>query len=186
MRKKKVYIILGSVLCVFMGMLGFSCAREGISDFFIEDFFEQTGESQNVSPEKNNQQNSNNVSQKEKHEGDFVQASIIHASGKTLKRRIRVPNGYKRTKCKPDSIGVFLRNYPMKKDGSPVRLYNGSKKGNQNAHVAVFKLPIEAEDLQQCADSVMRVYAEYFWKTGQEERIKFHFVDGFLYCAEAF
>ena len=68
----------------------------------------------------------------------------------------------------------------MKKDGSSVLLYDGSRKGNQSAHAAVFKLPIEEEDLQQCADSIMRVYAEYFWKTGQKERIQFHFVDGFL------
>ena len=68
----------------------------------------------------------------------------------------------------------------MKKDGKPVLLYDKSKKNNQSAHAAIFKLPIENEDLQQCADSVMRVYAEYFWHTGQKDRIKFHFVDGFL------
>ena len=43
----------------------------------------------------------------------------------------------------------------------------------------VIKLPMEKEDLQQCADSVIRVYAEYFWHSGKRERISFRFVDGF-------
>lgn len=51
---------------------------------------------------------------------------------------------------------------------------------NQNAQIAVFKLPIENENLQQCADSVMRVYAEYYWHTKQYDKIQFHLSDGFL------
>ena len=104
---------------------------------------------------------------------------IINAKGSTLKKRIRTPDGYKRNKADKDSLTSFLRNYPLKKDGQPVLLYDGEKKGNQDAHAAVFKLPIENENLQQCADSVMRVYAEYLWKTNQKEKISFHFVDGF-------
>lgn len=106
--------------------------------------------------------------------------AIIQADGDTLKTRICVPEGYQRTKAGKDSLTAFLRNYAMKEDGSPVRFYNGKKKGNQGAHAAVFDLPIEKEDLQQCADSIMRVYAEYYWNTGQYDKIAFHFVDGFL------
>lgn len=73
----------------------------------------------------------------------------------------------------------ILRNYAMEPDQSPVLLYDGSKKRNQKAHVAVFDLPLEHEDLQQCADSVIRVYAEYFWSTKQYDRIAFHFTNGF-------
>lgn len=105
--------------------------------------------------------------------------AIINPEGKTLQERVAPPPGYERTEAKGDSLTTFLREYPLKKAGKPVLLYNGEKKGNQGAHVAVFKLPLEKEDLQQCADSVMRVYAEYFWKTGQKERISFRFVDGF-------
>ncbi len=104
---------------------------------------------------------------------------IINPEGKTLQERVAPPPGYERTEAKGDSLTTFLREYPLKKAGKPVLLYNGEEKGNQSAHVAVFKLPLEKEDLQQCADSVMRVYAEYFWKTGQKERISFRFVDGF-------
>lgn len=104
---------------------------------------------------------------------------IINPEGNTLQERIATPPGYERTKAKRDSLTEFLREYPLKKAGKPVLLYNGEKKGNQDAHVAVFKLPLEKENLQQCADTVMRVYAEYFWKTEQKDRISFRFVDGF-------
>lgn len=105
--------------------------------------------------------------------------AIVNAKGKSLQERIVPPLGFERTKAGKNSLTTFLREYPLKKAGKPVLLYNGEEKGNQNAHAAVFKLPLEKEDLQQCADSVMRVYAEYFWKTGQKERISFRFVDGF-------
>ena len=110
---------------------------------------------------------------------DIPAASLIDASGMTLESRIHTPDGYTRTSEDAGNLADFLRNYAMKEDQSPVLLYDGSKKGNQNAHVAVFDLPIEPEDLQQCADSVIRVYAEYFWSTGQYDRIAFHFTSGF-------
>lgn len=106
-------------------------------------------------------------------------AALINPEGNTLQERVAPPPGYERVEAKPDSLAAFLREYPLKEAGKPVLLYNGQKKGNRGAHVAVFKLPLEKEDLQQCADTVMRVYAEYFWKTGQKERISFRLVDGF-------
>ena len=110
---------------------------------------------------------------------DRKAASLLHPEGMTLETRFGVPDGYERVQAEEGSLQQFLRNYPMKKYGSPVLLYNGKKKYSQNHHASVFQLPIENEDLQQCADSVMRVYAEYFWNTGQHERIGFHFVNGF-------
>lgn len=113
-------------------------------------------------------------------EGEEAPLPILHAEGKTLETRVAVPEGYRRTRAEKNSLSAFLRDYPLKKDGSPVRCYNGRKKSNQNAHAAVFRLPIEKEDLQQCADSVMRMYAEYYWSIGKYDKIAFHFVDGFL------
>lgn len=104
----------------------------------------------------------------------------IVPSGMTLESRINTPEGYTRTTCTEGSLAAFLRGYSMKEDGAPVLLYNGEQKGNQRAHAAVFALPIEEENLQQCADSVMRVYAEYCWQMGCPEKLKFHFTNGFL------
>ncbi|MDD7403576.1 MAG: DUF4846 domain-containing protein [Butyribacter sp.] len=104
----------------------------------------------------------------------------ISAEGKTLEQRINVPEGYTRTEEKDDSLGTFLRTYKLKKDGSPVLLYDGTEKGNQNAHAAIFKLPIEKEDLQQCADSVMRVFGEYYYSKGDYQKIQFTLGGGFV------
>lgn len=93
--------------------------------------------------------------------------------------RFRTPDGYQRTAVEEGSFSEFLRNYPLKKAESPVLLYNGREKGNQRAHAAVLQLPIENEDLQQCADSVMRMYAEYLWNVKQYDKIMFHLSDGF-------
>lgn len=100
-------------------------------------------------------------------------ASLICEQGETIEERFFVPDGYGRKKREQGTLTAFLREYPLKKAGKPVLLYDGSRKGNQSAHAAVFKLPIENEDLQQCADSIMRVYAEYFWRTKQFEKISF-------------
>jgi len=104
---------------------------------------------------------------------------IINPQGETLETRIKPPKGYQRTKVQSDSLTYFLRSYELKEHGSPVLLYNGEEKGNQNAHIAVMKLPIENADLQQCADSIMRVYAEYYYHQKQYDKIGFHFVNGF-------
>lgn len=110
---------------------------------------------------------------------DVEPVCLIDPEGMTLESRVKPPEGYTRKPADSDSLCAFLRGYALKEDGSPVLLYDGKKKRNQDAHQAVFALPIEAEDLQQCADSIMRGYAEYFRETGQEEKIGFHFVSGF-------
>ena len=107
--------------------------------------------------------------------------SFILSEGNTLESRFAVPDGYIRTEYPEGSFGSFVRNYPLKPDGSPVLLWNKEPKGNQRDHAAVFEMTVEDElDVQQCADSVMRIYAEYFRATGQYDRIRFHFVSGFL------
>ena len=103
----------------------------------------------------------------------------INSAGACLKERIRVPDGFVRMDNKKNSFGEFLANYPMCEDGQPVLLYDGTKKANQNAHIAVFDMDVTEGDLQQCADSIMRMYAEYFYQQKQYEKIKFHFVNGF-------
>lgn len=109
---------------------------------------------------------------------EVKKASLIDASGNTLETRIKVPDGYTRTKESKESLGEFLRNYQVKKDKSPVLLYNGRKK-RTNAHIAVLKLPLEDEDLQQCADSVMRVYGEYYYSKGEYDKIVYSLGGGF-------
>lgn len=100
-------------------------------------------------------------------------SSLIDPAGSTLETRIRTPEGFTRTEEPSGSLGEFLRAYEMKPDGSPVLIYDGSKKFRQGDHAVVFTLPIENEDLQQCADSVMRVFGEYYYCRGEYEKMVF-------------
>jgi len=104
---------------------------------------------------------------------------FINSNGKTLATRICVPDGYHRNDEENTTLTSYLRNFDLKEADANVYLYNGKKKKNQSSHVAVMDLPLENKNLQQCADSIMRIYAQYFYETKQYERISFHFVNGF-------
>ncbi len=88
------------------------------------------------------------------------------------------PEGYKRTETDPDSFEDWLRHLPLKPHGSPVLLYDGSKKNNQEAHHTVIDIDIGTRNLQQCADAVIRLRAEYLYATGNIEKIAFNFTSG--------
>lgn len=105
---------------------------------------------------------------------------FINPEGLTLETRILTPAGYTRVAKEIGSFQGYLRRYEVKAAESPVLLYDGREKANQSAHAAVFAMPVFDSDLQQCADSIMRIYAEYFWSMGDYQRIAFHLTNGFL------
>jgi len=109
-----------------------------------------------------------------------TQLPIINPEGKTLLERFNPPKGYKRQDASLNELTGFIRNLPLKEADSPVLLYNGEKKAYQDGHVAVFDIDVGDRDLQQCADSVMRIYAEYFWSIEAYDKIAFHLTNGFL------
>ncbi len=104
----------------------------------------------------------------------------IVPEGNSLLTRIMTPNGYTRADVPENSFADFVRNYPLKEHGAPIKMYDGSLWDIQYVHTVVFDLPLENEDFQQCADSVMRMYAEYLWHTGQQDKIAFYCTTGFL------
>src|SRR5262249_8099133 len=63
---------------------------------------------------------------------------------------------------------------PLLRAGSAVHLYTGAEKPRQDVHAAVVDMDVGRRDLQQCADAVMRLRAEYLFVSGQRERIRFH------------
>ncbi len=56
--------------------------------------------------------------------------------------------------------------------------YNGQEKPNKVA-AAVLTIDVGTKDLQQCADAVMRLRAEYLLKTKQYDLLHFNFTNGF-------
>lgn len=95
-----------------------------------------------------------------------------------LQNRIAPPAGYERIPMPAGSFAGYLRSLPLKPGKPPVLLFDGSPKYNQSAHAAVFNIDPGTEDLQQCADAVMRLRAEYLWATGQYNSIHFNFTSG--------
>jgi hypothetical protein len=92
--------------------------------------------------------------------------------------RIAPPPGFVRTVVAPGSFPDWLRHLPLKPAGAPVRLFNGAEKGNQTAHAAVVDIDIGSRDLQQCADAVIRLRAEYLYAKGLYAAIRFTFTSG--------
>ncbi len=105
---------------------------------------------------------------------------ILYPDGETLETRINTPKGYHRLSSASEELATFLRTFPLKPNNSPVLLYDGNEKNNQSNHVAVFDMDIGDRDLQQCADSIMRIYSEYYWSQGEYDHIAFHLTNGFL------
>jgi hypothetical protein len=85
---------------------------------------------------------------------------------------IKAPAGYTRIEAAGNSFTGWLRTVPLKEDKT-VYLYNGTKKRNQLAQFAVINIPTGNQDLQQCADVVMRLRAEYLFKNKMYKDIAF-------------
>jgi len=85
---------------------------------------------------------------------------------------IPTPEGYTRVQAAGRSFTAWLRKVPLKSD-SRVYLYNGQLKSNQDAQFAVLDMPVGDKDLQQCADAVMRLRAEYLYAHKRLSEISF-------------
>jgi Domain of unknown function (4846) len=92
------------------------------------------------------------------------------------------PAGYTRVAVEPDSFGAWLRGLPLRPEGTPVRDYAGGQvlAGEDSRLAAVAELDVGRADLQQCADSIIRLHAEWLWAGGQKERIAYRFTSGHL------
>ena len=105
---------------------------------------------------------------------------LINPEGDTVITRFNVPEGFERMLAPQGSFGRFLQELPLLPDGSLVHYYDGSIKLN-SYHEAVLEHTLPGIDLEQCADVVMHLYAEYLYSQERYEEIGFHFVNGF-YC----
>ena len=103
---------------------------------------------------------------------------MTDTAGMTLQSRLLPPDGYVRTAADTDSLLKYMRNMALEPDGTEVADYKGNPvRGSQDA-VAVFAMQVGDKDLQQCADSVIRVYSEYAWSQGRYDTICFHLTNG--------
>ena len=110
----------------------------------------------------------------------------INASGNNIRDRILAPTGYNWVNEEPNSFGAYLQNIQLKEDKSPILDYTGSPISNQSEHVAILNYDVGNRDLQQCADAVIRLRAEYLYERGKYSEIAFHFTSGDLFTWEQY
>lgn len=87
------------------------------------------------------------------------------------------PAGYERTPASDGSFAAYLRGLPLK-DDNVLRLYTGAPKPDQTNHYAIVKIDVGNRDLQQCADAVIRLRAEWLWSLKKFKEIAFDFTSG--------
>lgn len=90
---------------------------------------------------------------------------------------LALPRGASRVQT-ADPFALFLRQLPLKPPGSRVLLYNGQLKANQRAHWRVVDMDVGSADLQQCADALMRLRAEFLFQSGQGGTVAFTMTNG--------
>ncbi len=103
----------------------------------------------------------------------------VNPEGKTIAERFPVPKGFTRVKTADNSYEAYLQNFKLKPYGSVVHYYNGKVKPNDNIYDAVLDIDVGNYDLQQCADAVMRLRAEYLYEQKRYNDIHFNFTNGF-------
>jgi hypothetical protein len=94
--------------------------------------------------------------------------------GDTLASRIPPPPGFVRIEAAPASFAAWLRGLPLKPAGAPVLLHTDAPKARQDVHVAVIDIDVGPRDLQQCADAIMRLRAEWLFASGRPGDIAFN------------
>jgi hypothetical protein len=96
----------------------------------------------------------------------------------TIRERIAPPKGYTWVTEPKGSFGEYLQLSPLKPKGSKILDYTQSPIGNQYEHIAILDYDIGRKNLQQCADVIIRLRADYLWKQKRYSDIGFSFTNG--------
>lgn len=99
-------------------------------------------------------------------------------AGQSLAARFPAPAGCRRVAVRPGSWGEWLRYLPLRPAGTKARLYNGALKNRQDVVAAVLDIDVGTQDLQQCADAVIRLRAEYVF-SHHPNQVHFHLTTGY-------
>lgn len=97
-----------------------------------------------------------------------------------LAEALPAPEGYTRLPVEPGSFGAWLRGLPVRPPGTPVRDFRGEEilPAGHPALGAVAELDVAPVNLQQCADSIIRLHAEWLWSRREPEKIAYRFTSG--------
>ena len=89
----------------------------------------------------------------------------------TLQARFPAPRGFQRVPLAAGSFGAWLSTLPLAAPGTPVVSYAGKQlhPADDPRIAAVVAIDIGKADLQQCADAVIRMNAEWKWSQGRRD-----------------
>jgi hypothetical protein len=93
----------------------------------------------------------------------------------TLETRIKPPPGYSRAPVAAASFGEWLRSLPMAPADTAVTRFDGSisHPANDEYVAGVIAIDIGNVDLQQSADVLIRLHAEWLWSLGKKDAISY-------------
>ncbi|RYZ42596.1 MAG: hypothetical protein EOO71_07310 [Myxococcaceae bacterium] len=102
------------------------------------------------------------------------------AQVRALEATFAPPEGYTRVPLEAGSFGAWLRGLPLRPEGTPVRDFAGDTvlAATDARLAAVGELDVGTANLQQCADSILRLHAEWRWASGHPDRIAYRFTSG--------
>ena len=111
-----------------------------------------------------------------------VSPNYIEEQGNTVASRVKLPENYARVPYPAGSFQQYLRSFKLLPAGAEVINYTGKSYVYQRGHVGVLDLSVPDNGLQQCADALIRLRAEYLWQAGRKDEIGFNFTSG-DYCS---
>lgn len=93
----------------------------------------------------------------------------------TLESRIKPPPGYTRVRLEAGSFGAWLRSLPMAPASTPVTRFDGSPAhpADDDYVAGVIAIDLGSVDLQQSADVLIRLHAEWLWSLGKKDEISY-------------
>jgi hypothetical protein len=93
--------------------------------------------------------------------------------------RFKAPTGYSQVATAPGSFAAWLQTRSLKPAGTHTQTYLGNIARTDPYTAAVIDISVGKRDLQQCADAVMRLRAEYQYSKKDYKAITFNFTSGF-------
>jgi hypothetical protein len=107
--------------------------------------------------------------------------AVLDPEGMTLEERFNPPEGFVRVEAEEGSFGAYLRAFPLKPDGDPVYLHDGTIRPDA-AFDAVLDMRINNNrNRMRNVHFLMRLRAEYLYHAGRGDEISFHFLSGFVF-----
>jgi len=99
-----------------------------------------------------------------------------HPPNEALSKRYQPPAGYQRVAVGPGSFAAWMRALPVRLDRTDVLSYQGVPLDRPSA--GIIAMDVGSRDLMQCADSVIRLHAEFLWAKGRQDEAAYRFTSG--------